>query len=95
MNSAEFFYDPTTVFSLNTRESIYVVNYVAHWSSHIKCFPLIGSLQEQIVLRGNFKAIGRRLKLLQFQNKNFKTKWHVGSGWVGLTESPESNIRPN
>ena len=34
----------------------------------------------RIVLRENFKAIRRVLKLLQFQNKNFKIKWHVGSG---------------
>ena len=57
---------------------------------HIKIFPLIGSYK-QIVLRGNFKVIGRLLKLLQLQNKNFKTKWHVGSGKVDSTETPESN----
>ena len=66
----------------------------------MKIFPLVGFLKEQIVLSGNSIANGRLLKLLQFQNKNFKSKWHIGSGQVNLTESPKtpetlgSNIRP-
>ena len=45
-------------------------------------------------MRENFKAIVRLLKLLQFQNKNFKTKWQVGSGHADSKELLETLKMP-